>query len=411
MPPGRPTGDHCGVTTADHAAPEAPVAPPPRLYRRTQRRILGGVAGGIADHIGVSALSVRIAFVLLALVGGIGVVLYGVFWIVLPPPPGQAERIRTTWVQWVLGGILAVVSIGVVAETLPLGSLFVPSVLAIFGAAFIWRQASETQRARWWRLSRSSLSAESDQRMGLLRILIGIALVALAAVAVVIRTDLSAAPEAFVAVLVVVVGLALITGPWWIRLASELSEERAERIRSQERAEIAAHLHDSVLQTLALIQRNSDSPREVARLARGQERELRTLLYGTRTSSGQLATAVRAAAGEVEDDYAIQVDVVVVGDAALDDKLAAVVAASREALVNAAKHAGVATVSLYVETDEQVTTAFVRDRGAGFDLEAVGEDRQGLRSSIIGRIERHGGKVDVRSTPGTGTEVEIRMPR
>jgi signal transduction histidine kinase len=247
--------------------------------------------------------------------------------------------------------------------------------------------------------------------MGLLRILIGIALVALAAVAVVIRSDLSAAPEAFVAVLVVVVGLALITGPWWIRLASELSEERAERIRSQERAELAAHLHDSVLQTLALIQRNSESPREVARLARGQERELRTLLYGTRTSSGQLATAVRAAAGEIEDDYAIQVDVVVVGDAALDDKLAAVVAASREALVNAAKHAGVATVSLYVETDEQATTAFVRDRGAGFDLEAVGKDRQGLRSSIIGRIERHGGKVDVRSTPGRGTEVEIRMPR
>jgi len=410
MPTRRRTGDHGGVTTADHAAPELrPTAP--RLYRRTRHRILGGVAGGIADHIGVSARSVRIVFVLLTLFGGVGVVLYGVFWIVLPPPPGQPERIRATWVQWVLGAILAIVAIGVVAHTLPLGSLFVPSVLAIFGAALIWRQASETQRARWWRLSRSSLSAESGQRIGLLRILVGISLVVLAAGAVVIGTDLSAAREAFVAVIVAVVGLALITGPWWIRLVSELGEERAERIRSQERAELAARLHDSVLQTLALIQRNSDSPREVARLARGQERELRTLLYGTRTSSGQLADAVRAAAGEVEDGYAIQVEVVVVGDAVLDDKLAALVAASREALVNAAKHAGVSTVSVYVEADERGATAFVRDRGAGFDIEAVGEDRHGLRNSIIGRIERHGGKVDVRSTPGTGTEIEISMPR
>src|SRR6478736_3908864 len=390
MPTRRRTGDHGGVTTADHAAPELPPTAP-RLYRRTRHRILGGVAGGIADHIGVSARSVRIVFVLLTLFGGVGVVLYGVFWIVLPPPPGQPERIRATWVQWVLGAILAIVAIGVVAHTLPLGSLFVPSVLAIFGAALIWRQASETQRARWWRLSRSSLSAESGQRIGLLRILVGISLVVLAAGAV--------------------VGLALITGPWWIRLVSELGEERAERIRSQERAELAAHLHDSVLQTLALIQRNSDSPREVARLARGQERELRTLLYGTRTSSGQLADAVRAAAGEVEDGYAIQVEVVVVGDAVLDDKLAALVAASREALVNAAKHAGVSTVSVYVEADERGATAFVRDRGAGFDIEAVGEDRHGLLNSIIGRIERHGGKVDVRSTPGTGTEIEISMPR
>jgi signal transduction histidine kinase/phage shock protein PspC (stress-responsive transcriptional regulator) len=410
MPPWLRTGDHGGVTTADHAAPEATPATP-RLYRRSQHRILGGVAGGIADHIGVSARSVRIVFVLLTLFGGVGVVLYGVFWIVLPPPPGHPERIRTTWLQWLLGAILAVVAIGVVAYTLPLGSLFVPSVLAIFGAALIWRQASETQRARWWRLSRSSLTAESGQRIGLLRILIGISLVVLAAGAVVVGTDLSAAREAFVAVIVAVIGLALITGPWWIRLASELSEERAERIRSQERAELAAHLHDSVLQTLALIQRNSDSSREVVRLARGQERELRTLLYGTRTSSGQLADAVRAAAGEVEDDYAIQVDVVVVGDAVVDDKLAAVVAASREALVNAAKHAGVSTVSLYVESDERGATAFVRDRGSGFDIDAVGEDRHGLRSSIIERIERHGGKVDVRSTPGTGTEIEISMPR
>jgi signal transduction histidine kinase len=146
---------------------------------------------------------------------------------------------------------------------------------------------------------------------------------------------------------VTVVGLALLTGPWWIRMAGQLSEERAERIRSQERADIAAHLHDSVLQTLALIQRNANSPREVARLARGQERTLRTLLYGNRAASGQFAAELRAAAAEVEDDYAIPIEVVIVGDAPLDDDLAALTAAAREALVNAAKHSGAETVSLW----------------------------------------------------------------
>jgi signal transduction histidine kinase len=192
---------------------------------------------------------------------------------------------------------------------------------------------------------------------------------------------------------------------------TQLSAERAERIRSQERADIAAHLHDSVLQTLALIQRNASSPREVARLARGQERELRTLLYGSRTASGQLADEIRTAAAEVEDAYAITVDVVLVGDAPLDDKLAPVVAAAREALVNAAKHAGVASVSLYVEVEPEAVAVYVKDRGVGFDPAAVAEDRQGLRGSIIGRIERHGGDVRVRSEHGSGTEIEIRMPR
>jgi signal transduction histidine kinase len=208
-----------------------------------------------------------------------------------------------------------------------------------------------------------------------------------------------------------VIGLALLTGPWWIRMVSDLGEERSERIRSQERAELAAHLHDSVLQTLALIQRNASSPREVTRLARGQERELRTLLYGARAASGQLSEALRGAAGEIEDAYAIKVDVVVVGDAPLTERLGALVAACREALVNAAKHAGVETVSLYAEVEDGACLCFVRDRGSGFDPAAVDPDRHGLRGSIIGRVERHGGQVSVRSSPGAGTEVEIRMPK
>jgi signal transduction histidine kinase len=212
-------------------------------------------------------------------------------------------------------------------------------------------------------------------------------------------------------VLVTVIGLALITGPWWMRMMSQLSSERAERIRSQERADIAAHLHDSVLQTLALIQRNAGSPREVARLARGQERTLRSLLYGDRTATGQFADELRTAAAEVEDAYAVSVDVVVVGDAPLDGDLAALAAAAREALVNAAKHSGVDAVSVYAELEPHEVSVFVKDRGMGFDMDAIADDRQGIRGSIVGRVERHGGTVRLTSAKGAGTEVELRMKR
>ena len=407
----RPNGEDGDVTTAA-STPTTVSVGPPRLYRRAQRRIIGGVAGGIADHLDISAAAVRLVFVLLTVAGGIGIPLYGVFWIVLPTPEGQAGSARIPgWLGYVIGTIVAVGALFGLARTMPLGNLFIPSVFAVFGAALIWRQASETQRAHWWRLSRSSLSADADARTGRIRLLAGVGLVVIGAVLVLLRTDLSAARDAFVAVVVTVIGLALITGPWWMRMVTELGEERRERIRSQERAEIAAHLHDSVLQTLALIQRNAASPREVARLARGQERELRTLLYDMRTPTGQLADGLKTAAGEVEDDYAITVDVVVVGDAPMDANLAAVVAASREALVNAAKHAGVDTVSLYAEVEDDAVEVYVRDRGAGFDLDDVAGDRQGVRGSIIGRVERHGGQVTVRTAAGSGTEVEIRMAR
>ena len=231
------------------------------------------------------------------------------------------------------------------------------------------------------------------------------------AVIVLVRADFTAFRDGFLAVVVTVVGLALVTGPWWMRMMSQLTAERAERIRAQEREDIAAQVHDSVLQTLALIRRNASSPREVARLARGQERTLRTLLYGGRESSGLLADELRAAAAEVEDDYAVTIDVVVVGDATMDDTLAAGVAATREALVNAGKHAHVESISLYAEVEGNEVSVFVKDRGIGFDVDEVADDRQGVRGSIIGRIERHGGTVRLTATPGSGTEVEIRLPR
>ena len=391
----------------------AAVAGPHRLYRLPARGWLGGVASGIADHLHVRRAVIRIAFVVLATAGGLGFALYGAYWIVVPADPRGP---RSRWhlpaiVEYLIASVLAVAAISAVAATTKLGGVFVPTLLACLGGALIWRQATESDRLRWRRFSRSSLEAENRERVGRIRLVAGAALVIAGMILVLARANFSAIRDGLLAMSVTTIGIALLTGPWWMRMVTQLSSERSERIRSQERADIAAHLHDSVLQTLALIQRNASSPREVTRLARGQERDLRTLLYGTRSASGQLADDLRVAAAEVEDAYAVSVEVVVVGDVAIDEPLAAAVAASREALVNAAKHAGVTTISLYAEVEPESVSIFVKDRGVGFDLDTIAEDRQGVRGSIIARIERHGGQVTVRSQPGTGTEVEIRMKR
>ena len=223
---------------------------------------------------------------------------------------------------------------------------------------------------------------------------------------------LGPARDVVLGVVVMLVALTLILAPWWLRLARGLTAERAERIRSQERAEVAAHLHDSVLQTLALVQKRAGDPREVANLARRQERELRAWLGGGRPDPGEsLAGSLEAAAAEVEETHGVPIDVVAVGDAPMDERASALVAAAREALVNAAKFAGGAPVSLYAEVGEERTEVFVRDRGPGFDLAAVPEDRRGVRESIVGRMQRHGGRATVHSAPGTGTEVELVIER
>jgi signal transduction histidine kinase len=392
------------------AAPAAaPAAAPPRLYRAVQGRVLGGVAAAIADHLGVRRSLVRLAFVLLSFSAGLGVLLYGAFWIVLRTAPGQQENSKRAAAEYLLALVAGGVVLLVNASTLPLGWWFLPSVLACFGGSLLWRQASESERDRWRRLSRSSLGAGAFDRVGLVRIVIGITLVLAGGVFILVPAGISAAGVGLAAMLVTVGGIALITGPWWLKLMHELSDERRERIRSEERADIAAHLHDSVLQTLALIQRNANSPREVARLARSQERELRTKLYGAGVPNGQFGASLHAAAAEVEDTYAITIDVVVVGDRALDTRLDALVAATREAMVNAARHAKVTTVSLYAEVSDADAAVFVRDRGVGFDPSDIEQDRQGVRGSIIGRLERQHGAAIIKSKPGEGTEVALRV--
>jgi signal transduction histidine kinase len=395
-----------------------------RLYRSADDRILAGVAGGLAEHLHVDVRLVRAVFAILAFTGGIGLVLYAAFWAIVPqqhvdvaaPASWERGRRRPDRGDFLAFGLLAA---GVVLLTqqfgLWLGSAFVwPALAAAAGVALIWRQADESQRARWSASARGPLGSLGPWRAAAVRVCLGAALVAAGAVWLLVARDgLRAARDGVLAVLVAVAGIALITGPWWWRLATDLSVERRERVRAQERAELAAHLHDSVLQTLALIQSRAGQPREVQRLARAQERELRGWLFGRASTDGErtLVAAVEAAAAEVEDMHATSIDVVAVGDCPLDDRLNALVAAGREAMVNAAKFAGVDQVQVFVEVEGHKVTVFVRDRGVGFHLGAVDSDRRGVSESIIGRMTRNGGAAVVRSSPGQGTEVELTITR
>jgi signal transduction histidine kinase len=218
--------------------------------------------------------------------------------------------------------------------------------------------------------------------------------------------------QVYLTIAVMLAGLGLVFGPWLHRLATDLSAERGERIRSQERAELAAHLHDSELHTLALLRRSANDPREVVRLARRQERELRTWIAGRSIDpSSSLATAIDDVANDVEADYGMPIDVVKVGDCPLDERLVALTRAAREAMVNASKHSRAASVAVYVEVDAAEASVFVRDRGVGFSLGDVPADRHGLAQSVTGRMERAHGCATVRSAPGAGTEVQLTMPR
>ena len=395
----------------------------PTLYRRRDGRIVAGVAGGIADHLGVDVILVRLAFVLLTLAGGAGVVLYGAFWIVLPERDGiesgfglvrtRAPRARDS------GLLLAVAAITIGAalllETVGLlpGS-WVPFVLAAVGLVLVWLRSEDESWSRMVsRVQRVGGSAEpSAGRVRGLQLVAGIALVLLGAFSFLAsRGAFTDVGRVLLAMTVVLVGVALLTAPWVVRLLRERDDERRARIRTEERAELAAQVHDSVLQTLALIQRSSSDPTVVQRLARAQERDLRQWLYTPVPDAvATLRGALEAAAADVEAAHGGTVDVVCVGDLALDDRTSALVLATREAVVNAVKYGGGA-VSVYAEVEPHGLSVYVRDRGAGFDVEAVPDDRLGIRRSIVERMERHGGKACVRSGPGTGTQVELHLAR
>lgn len=410
-----------------------------RAFRRATRDIheplVGGVASGLAQHLGVPRAWLRLAFVVSTALGGLGIVLYGIFWIALPAAspferlapglesatrggrrPGARRRLTDVGPVLVLG-VLGLAAVLTAEAIFGRGAVFWPVAIAVVGVALLWRQADEVQRARWTdvgeRVNPVRIVFGTDGWVGYARVAAGVALLAFALF--VLGFDDGSFRQARDAVVVGglgVLALGIIVGPWVWRLATELSAERAERVRTQERADVAAHLHDSVLQTLALIQKNAGDGPLVARLARAQERDLRGWLYaGDPVDGSTVGSALRAVAAEVEDAHGLTVDVVVVGDADLDESLRPVVAATRESVTNAAKHAGVPRVDVYAEITSASVDVFVRDRGVGFDPAAVAEDRLGVRHSIVDRMERHGGSGEVRSEPGGGTEVRLHLPR
>jgi signal transduction histidine kinase len=398
----------------------------PRLVRSRHDRMLAGVAGGIAAHLGLSSNLVRVALAASAFAAGFGIIVYVLVWLLAPLEEEDGEagaaatssgrRIRMPSLAQVVGIGFVLVGLAVVLGVSGLwfgGEQGWPVLVAAIGFAILWARRGEDGRGR---LTLPGLGAPIGSVMAgpisWPRVLIGGALVLggmgafLAA-----NTSLAAAGNVLLAILVAVGGVTLLAGPWAWNVGRQLVEERSSRARSEARAEMAAHLHDSVLQTLALIQRAGTS-REMTSLARTQERELRAWLYGSApTVTGtRLRDAIDAMAGRIERQHQVRVETVVVGDAELDDRLRALVDASAEAVANAARHSDSETISLYVEVEPTSVSAFVRDQGSGFDPTAVPPDRRGIADSIVGRIERRGGSVRIDSRPGEGTEVEIRLP-
>lgn len=407
---------------------------PPKAYRDTETGIVGGVAAGLADHLRVSVMWVRVFFVAAALLSGLGVLLYAGLWLFLPAAPthepstpgaesasrggrrpGRMRRLTDAGPAIALA-VLGFGGVLLVESALGIGTLFWPVAIAVAGVALLWRQADEAQRERWLdageRLDPIALVFGRGGWASYLRVAAGVLLVLVAFGLFSLRGgSVGDAGQLLVAFLLGFAGIGVIVGPWALRLVSDLGAERAERVRTQERADVAAHLHDSVLQTLALIQKNAEDPATVARLARSQERDLRSWLYADEVSpDASIAAALRQVAAEVEDAHGVAVDVVAVGDAPLTARSQPLVAATREAVINAAKHAGVARVDVYAEVHPGTVEVFVRDRGRGFVLDEVSEDRHGVRDSIRARMERHGGSAQVRTGPGEGTEVRLLMP-
>jgi signal transduction histidine kinase/phage shock protein PspC (stress-responsive transcriptional regulator) len=407
-------------------------APVRRATRRSDGAYLGGVATGLAVHLGVEVNMVRATFLVTSLFG-FGVLFYAGLWLSLPMDttvevrsPGldaatrQGKRpttrgsLRDAGPLVALGALVLGVA-GVVDVALGGPALFWPALFAVIGLMVLWRQADEAQRERWLDttggigLGRILLGAGGPAAWA--RIATGTGLLVTALLIFAAQSGrYSIARDVVIAGILGVLGLALTLGPWLLRLTSDLSEERAARIRQQERADVAAHLHDSVLQTLALIQKSSNDPAQVAKLARAQERDLRSWMYGEPVAAeATLVTALRTVAAQAEDTHGVPVEVVTVGDVPSSPKVVALVQAAGEAIANAARHSGADRVDVYVEVAGRDVEVFVRDRGRGFDRATVPLDRLGVRNSILDRMDRHGGSAEVRSAPGEGTEVRLHV--
>ena len=408
------------------------------LRRPEHGRIIGGVALGLAAHLDVSVRMMRLVFVALTPLAFVGPVLYAFLWLTVPVgdpadaadatrpavlsrlarrQEGDGVRVRRIGPEVLVGGMLLLLAAALLfsrAEgSADLGWL-VPVLVLVAGLLLAWSQLDVVVRGR-------AAAPTGGRVTAILRICGGLLLAGVGVLLLVTEVsgegiEPAVLGWAVIASVAVLAGVALVLAPWWLRLVRELGDERAARARESERADIAAHLHDSVLQTLALIRARADDPTEVSRMARAQERELREWLYSDRAEPGtSVAAELRAVVAEVEDTRtgpggeAVAIDLVVVGDRAPDDGTTALLAATREALVNAVAH-GKPPYSLYLEVRDEEVEVFVRDRGDGFDVDAIPADRFGVRGSIIGRVERRGGTATVTSRPGRGTEVHLVVP-
>ena len=401
---------------------------------------MSGVAGGLAEWSGLPSMLVRVGLTFVLVGTGFGPVIYVIATAVLPvsdrgvdaadrplvlPPKGRAREQAAVALLVAIGMSILLRAVGIWMG----GGLGFPAALAAAGISLAWsrtdRERRELWRARLVRLpgdqARSEGEDSSRRRTAVVRAAAGAVLFVTGA-GWVLR---SATPSTLVPVLAATVatagGVALLAGPWIVGLWRDLSDERRARIRTEERAEVAAQLHDSVLQTLALIQRHPDTPPDVALLARHQERSLRSWLFegnadaadpaSSAPDAGTFADHLRVAIHDVEDRFDLPVELVLVGDAPADARADALVAATREAAANAARHSGSAQVAVYAEVSAASLSVFVRDRGKGFDPALVADDRRGLRDSVVGRIERQGGTATIASAPGEGTEVALEVPR
>jgi signal transduction histidine kinase len=388
------------------------------LFRSPRHRLISGVAGGIGERLGIDPVLVRGLFALLAVGGGVGLIAYLVLWAAMPLDEGP-QRMPETSDRKALAACMVVAGLLIMLHEsgLWLGDALAWSVaLAALGFAVIWARSDATDRARWnkmaGRVAEQPLDLVRTGPIGPLRILLGLGLLGGGLVTAIATTGaVGVARNVVVAAAVTTAGLGLLFGPWVYRLVGQVGEERRERIRSQERSEMAAHLHDSVLQTLALIQR-AEGSREMVALARNQERALRAWLNdGARRGRSTLAAAIEETASAVELQFKVPVEVVTVGDTSMDDRLRALVDACGEATINAAKHSGADRISVYVEVEPTTVTAFVRDQGTGFAPAEVATDRRGISDSINGRMRRAGGSALVSTEPGQGTEVQLSISR
>jgi len=372
---------------------------------RSSDRVITGTAGGWAERYGVDPTVVRVALALLTFVAGLGAVLYGAMFLLADPPEKHSmpadepldHRRDLAVATATAATLIAARHLGL----WPGDRIMVPAAAVAVGVAIVWSRTGQSDRPGGPLVPRAV-------RLGAGVVLLIAGVVSLAD----LTGGLGSVGASLSAIAVVIGGLAMFGAPALGRILRDLDEERSTRIREDERARVSAHLHDSVLQSLVLIQR-SDNPRRMANLARRQERELRAWLYGDVPTGDPttLHAAIEVLTSELEADHDARIEAVIVGDQPLDDAARALVAALREAIVNAARHADVDRIDVFVEADDTELTGFVRDTGIGFDPATVPADRHGINDSIIGRVERVGGTAVVESNLGVGTEVEIRIPR